>query len=481
VLYRRHSRTYCQQGIDIAGSQLLDEDMALQVELLQQFRNAHAGEIIMPDDSRYDEARRVWNAIIDKRPALIARPRSAADVQTAVKFARANHLPIAVRGGAHSIAGRGTCDDGLVIDFSQMKRIVVNPAARTAMAEPGVKWQEFDAATQAHGLATTGGTVGDTGIAGLTLGGGFGWLEGKCGMTADNLLAAELVLSTGELIRASASEHHDLLWALRGGGGNFGIVTAFHYRLHEVGPLVTGGLIVHPFPAAAEVLRFYNSFMRTAPDELVAAAVLMTGPDRNKACGIAVAYPGDPGEGARLVAPLKRFGQPVLDTVGELPYVALQGMLEQAMPPHRLNYWKAEFIHELSDDAIAVAVDAFSRVPSPISTVLFFPIRGAASRPAPDATAFPHRSGYHLGIYSLWESAAQNEENVAWARDTWRAMQPFASGGVYVNELGEDEGAERVNAAYGRNYARLAQIKHRYDPDNVFCLNANITPRPDQD
>ena len=450
--------------------------MLLTGEALQKLRRSHRGDVITPEDERYDQARRVWNAMIDKRPALIARPRTADDVRAAVLFAREHALPVAIRGGAHSIAGRGTCDEGIVIDFADMKAVRVDAPARIATAEPGARWQEFDRETQAHGLATTGGTVGDTGIAGLTLGGGFGWLEGKFGMTVDNLLGAEVVLATGERVRATDTENADLLWALRGGGGNFGVVISFTYRLHEVGPAIIGGLVVHPFARAAEVLTFYNAFMKTAPDELVGAAVLMTAPDGQKACGIAVTYPGDLAEGERIVAPIKQFGPPVLDVIGPMPYLAQQAMLEQAMPPNLLNYWKAEFVSEISDDVIAVAVDAYSRVPSPISSMLFFPIRGAASRVQPTATAFPHRSGYHLGIYSLWDDRAQNAPNIEWVRETWTRMQPHVSGGVYVNELGEDEGADRVAVAYGPNYERLARIKTKYDPENLFCLNANILP-----
>ena len=450
--------------------------MLLTGEALQKLRRSHRGDVITPEDERYDQARRVWNAMIDKRPALIARPRTADDVRAAVLFAREHALPVAIRGGAHSIAGRGTCDEGIVIDFADMKAVRVDAPARIATAEPGARWQEFDRETQAHGLATTGGTVGDTGIAGLTLGGGFGWLEGKFGMTVDNLLGAEVVLATGERVRATDTENADLLWALRGGGGNFGVVISFTYRLHEVGPAIIGGLVVHPFARAAEVLTFYNAFMKTAPDELVGAAVLMTAPDGQKACGIAVTYPGDLAEGERIVAPIKQFGPPVLDVIGPMPYLAQQAMLEQAMPPNLLNYWKAEFVSEISDDVIAVAVDAYSRVPSPISSMLFFPIRGAASRVQPTATAFPHRSGYHLGIYSLWNDRAQNAPNIEWVRETWTRMQPHVSGGVYVNELGEDDGADRVAVAYGPNYERLARIKTKYDPENLFCLNANILP-----
>ena len=450
--------------------------MRIDGNTLGQFRQAHRGDVITPEDSRYDQARRVWNAMIDRRPQLIVRPRGAADVVTSVQFARAHHLPVAIRGGAHSIAGRGTCDDGIVIDFCDMKGIRVDPIAKRARAEPGVRWTELDRETQAFGLATTGGTVGDTGIAGLTLGGGFGWLEGTCGMTVDNLLSADLVLASGELVHASEHEHPDLFWGLRGGGGNFGVVTSFEYRLHAVGPMILGGLVVHPFPAAAEVLTFYNAFMRTAPDELVAAAVLLTGPDGHKGCGIAVAYNGDVAEGERVVAPLKGFGVPVLDVIGPMPYLAQQALLEAAMPPNLLNYWKAEFADALSADVIRVAVDAFGRVPSPMCSILFFPIRGAASRVPPDATAFPHRRGYHVGIYGLWNDPAQNDAHIAWVRGTWTAVQPFSAGGVYVNELGEDEGGDRVQVAYGPNYERLQRVKARYDPDNVFCLNANITP-----
>jgi FAD/FMN-containing dehydrogenase len=449
--------------------------MPFHPDAIDGFRRAFSGDIITPGDDRYEEARRVWNAMIDRRPALIARPRNAADVARCVRFAVDHRLPIAVRGGAHNVAGRGTCDDGIVVDFVDMKKIVVDPVARTAVAEPGVKWLELDRATQAHGLATTGGTVGDTGIAGLTLGGGFGWLEGKLGMTVDNLLAADVVLATGEQIRADANENADLFWALRGGGGNFGIVTSFTYRLHEIGPTIIGGMVIHPFSEARAVLTFYESFMKDAPAELVAAAVLMTAPDGNRACGIAVAWPGDIAEGERVVRPIKSFGSPILDAIGPIPYLAQQAMLEQAMPPHMLNYWKAEFLDGLSREVVDLAVDAFEDVRSPMSSMLFFPIRGAASLVPPDATAFPHRRGYHLGIYSVWNDPAQNAPNIAWVRETWSRLKPHAAGGVYVNELGEDDD-DRIAAAYGANYARLARIKAKYDPNNLFCLNANILP-----
>ena len=371
--------------------------MTSHSDAIKQFRHTHRGDVITPDDARYDQARRVWNAMIDKRPALIARPRNAADVTAAVTFARANHLPIAVRGGAHSIAGRATCDDGMVIDFADMKAIKVDPVAKTAIAEPGLKWQDFDRETQAFGLATTGGTVGDTGIAGLTLGGGFGWLEGKFGMTVDNLIGADVVLASGKLVRASEHENPDLFWALRGGGGNFGIVTSFKYRLHDVGPTIVGGLVVHPFPRATEALRFYNEFMRTAPDELVAAAVLMTGPDGNKACGIAVAYMGDVAEGERIVAPIKavRPARARRDRADAIPVAAESAraghasepaeLLEGGIHPRAVRRCDRPRGRRLYSRALADLVHP----------VLSDPRR--ASRVAPDATAFPHRSGYHLG------------------------------------------------------------------------------------
>jgi FAD/FMN-containing dehydrogenase len=450
--------------------------MTIPADALKDFRQLHRGDLIGPDDARYEEARRVWNAMVDRRPAVIARPRGAADVIACVQFAQKQGVPLAIRGGGHNVAGRSVCDGGLVIDFADMKAIRVDPVARTARAEPGLRWTEFDRETQAFGLATTGGTIGDTGIAGLTLGGGFGWLEGKFGMTVDNVLGADVVLADGRLVHASSTDHADLFWALRGGGGNFGVVTSFEYRLHEVGPLIIGGLVVHPFPRAKEVLKFFGDFLRTAPDELVAAAVLMTAPDGNKACGIAVAYPGDIAEGERLVAPIKQFGPPVMDVIGPMPYLAQQALIEAAMPPNVLNYWKAEFLRDVSGGLIDVAVDAYAGAPSPMSSILFYPIRGAASRVSPDDTAFPHRRGYHFGIYSLWTDPSQNDRNIAWVRQTWTGVQSFVSGGVYVNELGEDDGLDRVEMAFGLNYDRLQRIKARYDPNNVFRLNANIAP-----
>ena len=439
--------------------------------LSQQF----SGEIVTASDGGYDVARRVWNAMIDLRPQVIVRPSNASDVVAAVNFARDERLPLAIRGGAHSVAGMGTCDGGVVIDFSSMKKVVVDPEKRTARAEPGAKWTDFDKATQAHGLATTGGTVGDTGIAGLTLGGGFGWLEGTCGMTIDNLLAADVVLADGRLVRASSGENSDLFWALRGGGGNFGVVTAFEYRLHAISQIV-GGMVVHPYSAARDVLKFYGTFLETAPDPLTVAAANLTGPDGHKVCAIVCTYAGPVEEGLKAVRPIKEFGSPVVDIVGPMPYLGQQSLLEQGMPPNMRNYWKAEFIDRLTDGFIDTWADAYSGAASPMSFQLLFPIHGAAAKVAPDATAFPCRGGLHVGIYALWKPGEPDEPNVTWVRNTWERIQPFAAGGLYVNEIGEDDGRDRVKQAYGVNYARLAAIKKKYDPTNLFRLNANIEP-----
>jgi FAD/FMN-containing dehydrogenase len=443
---------------------------------VEELRTRVRGDVITPADPAYDQARRVWNAMIDKRPAAIVRPGSAVDVIAAVNFARDAGLPLAVRGGAHNVAGKATCDDGVVIDFSSMKGIRVDPAARRVRAEPGLKWFEFDRETQAFGLATTGGTVGDTGIAGLTLGGGFGWLGGVLGMTVDNLVGADVVLASGDLVRASADENADLFWALRGGGGNFGAVTSFEYKLHPIGPMITGGMVVHPFAAAADVLRFYADLVKHAPDPLTVAAALLTGPDGNKACAIVAAYIGPLEEGERVVRPIKQFGSPVIDIIGPMPYAGQQALLEHAMPPGMLNYHRADFVDEVTDELTRTMIDAFTRVPSAHSSMLFFPNNGAASRVAPDATAFPHRRGLHVGVYSLWTDPAQNAANISWVRDSTDRMRPYVRGVVYVNELGEDDLQNRVHQAYGTNYHRLAQIKSKYDPQNLFCLNANIKP-----
>ncbi|HVH25313.1 MAG TPA: FAD-binding oxidoreductase [Vicinamibacterales bacterium] len=443
---------------------------------VESFRSQLRGEVITPTDAAYETGRRVWNAMIDKRPRLIVVCAGVADVILTVNFARDHHLPLAVRGGGHSIAGHGTCDGGVVLDFSRMKSVRVDPAKRIARAEAGVLWQELDHETQAFGLATTGGTVGDTGIAGLTLGGGFGWLGGKYGFTIDNLLSVDLVLASGDLVTVSAEDHPDLFWAIRGGSGNFGAVTSFEYKLHPVGPVITGGLVLHPLDQGVEVLRFYREFAKSVPDEMSTAAALLTSPQGQKMAAMAVAHCGTLEEGARAVGPLKEFGAPALDAIGPLPYIAQQSLFKDGFVPGLLNYWKADFIRELSDGYIDAAVDHYRVAPSPRAVMLWFPLSGAVSRVAPDATAYPHRTGIHAGVYSIWNNPADDQQNIAWARDGWKIMQPVSTGGVYVNELGLDESDDRVRGAYGVNYPRLARLKAQYDPGNLFRLNANIPP-----
>jgi FAD/FMN-containing dehydrogenase len=440
------------------------------------FRATLRGQLITPADPAYEQARRVWNGMIDKRPALIVACAGAADVIATVKFARTSHLALAVRGGGHSIAGNGTCDGGIVLDCSRMKSVRVDAANRTARAEPGVLWEEFDHETQAFGLATTGGTVGDTGIAGLTLGGGFGWLCGKYGLTVDNVLSVDIVLASGELVTASANTNADLFWAVRGGSGNFGVVTSFEYRLHPVGPIITGGLVLHPLARAKEMLRFYREVVTSTPDELSTAAALLTGPDGNRVAAMAVAHCGSLEDGARAVAPIKAFGAPVMDAIGPLPYLAQQSLFKEGFVPHLLNYWKADYIRELSDSLIDGAVDHYMRCPSPRDVMLWFPLSGAAARVAPDAMAYPYRAGIHMGVYSAWTDPSVNDENVAWAREGFDLTRPVSAGGVYVNELGLDEPDDRIRGAYGINYTRLARLKAKYDPENLFRLNANIVP-----
>jgi FAD/FMN-containing dehydrogenase len=437
------------------------------------------GRLVVETDPDYEESRRVWNAMIDKRPELIAHCTGAADVVAALAYARERELPVAVRGGGHNIAGLSTCDDGVVIDLSAMKAIEVDAEARTARAEPGLRWLEFDAATQAHGLATTGGTVGDTGIAGLTLGGGFGWLCGRYGMTIDNLLSAEVVTADGRVLTASADENPDLFWAIRGGSGNFGVVTSFEFDLHPVGPTITGGGVFHALEHAPDVLRFYRDFAASAPDEVTTYCGFLPGP-HGPVIAIAAAHCGSLEDGERELAKLKAFGSPVHDAVGPIPYVGQQSLLDELLPVGVHNYWKAEYVDGLSDGVIAATCEAYARVPSPRSIVLFIPVNGAASRVPADATAFPHRDPklIGVGIYSVWSEPAEADANVAWTRETWDALQPYSTGGVYVNDVADDEGEDRSRAAYGENYDRLAKIKAEYDPDNVFRLNANVRPAP---
>jgi FAD/FMN-containing dehydrogenase len=454
-------------------------DPTLGEETIAAFKATLRGTLLRAGDAGYDEARTLWNAMIDKHPALIVRCAGVADVISAVNFARTHDLLVAVRGGGHNVAGNAVCDGGLMIDLSPMKSVRVDPVQRTARAEGGTTWDEFDHETQAFGLATTGGVIPTTGIAGLTLGGGIGWLMGKHGLSCDNLLSVDIVTADGQLRHASASDNADLFWGVRGGGGNFGVVTSFEYQLHTVGQIL-GGMVIHPLEKAPEVLRFFRDFTRTAPDALIAVASLLTAPDGAPVVALIACYNGPQAEGEKVLQPLRTFGPPLVDQIGPMAYTALQHMLVEGFPPGQQNYWKSNFLRDLSDDAIAVIVDGFKRAPAPTSAVAIEYIGGAVSRVRDDATAFNHRhSPYNLLIIGIWPNAADNAANIRWVREFWDAAQPFSSGGVYVNYLGQtaDEGAERIKEAYGvAKYERLLALKKQYDPTNLFRLNQNINP-----
>jgi FAD/FMN-containing dehydrogenase len=448
----------------------------LETEALRELETALRGEVFRPGHPDYDPARTLFNAMIDKHPALIARCRTAPDVQRALEFAQRHHLPIAVRGGGHNIAGKALCDDGVVIDLSVMKEVRVDPAARTVRAGAGLTWGEFDRATQAHGLATTGGFISTTGIGGLTLGGGLGWLMRTYGLACDNLRSVEVVTADGQLRVADAEHEPDLFWAVRGGGGNFGVVTSFEYQLHPVGQLLAG-VVFYPVDQARDALRFYRELMATAPDELMAYALFLTSPEGVPLFGIAACYVGPVETGERMLGPLRGFGRPVADLIQPMSYLQLQSMFDPGFPAGRLNYWKSSFLRELSDEAIDTLVARLAAFPSPLSAFALEPLGGAVSRVGVDQTAFPHRKvGFSLVIVSMWTDPAESARQIEWTREFWNAMQPFSSEAVYVNYLDADE-AERVPAAYGAaTYQRLRRIKERYDPENFFRGNQNIAP-----
>ena len=444
-----------------------------------------AGELIGPDDPAYERARRVWNGTVSRRPALIARCTRVEDVMAALGFARDRGIPLAVRGGGHNVAGNAVCDGGVVIDLSLMKRIEVDPERRVARVQPGVVLGELDAATQAFGLATPTGNVSKTGVAGLTLGGGLGWIARLHGPACDNLLAAEVVTADGSRVRASEDENPDLLWGLRGGGGNFGVVTCFEYRLHDVGPQMLAGGVVHAFADAPRIFGFFAEVAAEAPDELsVVASTFRAAPPLpvppefhgELVTVLALCYAGDLAEGERVLAPLRRFGDPLADLVAPMPYTALQTASDAAYPDGQRNYWKSHYIDEIRDEVILRLIEHGPRMPSPQSSFYFQHLGGAIGRPGPDAAAFGHRNAvFDFTILAVWQDAAEDAEQIAWARDFHAAMQPFATG-VYVNNLGV-EGADRVRAAYApATYARLVALKDRHDPQNTFRLNQNVAP-----
>jgi FAD/FMN-containing dehydrogenase len=417
--------------------------------------------------------------LIDKRPALIARCRGVADIVDAMRLRRNQNLQLAIRGGGHNVAGRATIDNGLMIDLSLMKGIHVDADAGTARAEGGVTWKEFNRETQLHGLATTGGVVSTTGISGLTLGGGFGWLMSKHALALDNLLSAQIVLADGSIRTASNDDNADLFWALRGGGGNFGVVTSLEYRLHPVGPIITGGVIAHPFSSAWDILRHFRDVTALLPDEFTVFAGLIHAPDGSgtKLAAMVVFHCGSPGDGDRAVQPIRQFGTPVLDAVGPLSYCEMNSMLDAGYPRGALNYWKSNFLAELSDDTIRTMIECFANCPTTMGQILLEHFHGAVTRVGVTDTAYPHRAeGYNLLVLSQWIEQRDNDACIAWARNTYDAMQPSMARGRYANYLGDDESGDVAAAAYGSNYPRLQQIKTKYDPENVFQMNQNIRP-----
>lgn len=459
----------------MASTRITVSGSSLDGATVQSLATSVTGSVLRSGDPGYDDACVLWNGMIARRPAFIVQCANTEDVITAVNFARDNNLLVSVRAGGHNAAGNALCDDGLVIDLSRMRDVHVDPERRIARAQGGATWAEFDAATALHGLASTGGLISTTGVAGLTLGGGLGWLMRSYGMACDNLIGADVVTASGEVVHTSESENPELLWGLRGGGGNFGVVTSLEFQLHPVSN-VLAGMLVHPFDQARDVMRFYREASRAAPDALTTFCGLMTSPEGAKIAAMVVCYNGPPEEGEVALKPFREFGSPLADTIERIPYVEFQQSLDEGFPPGLQVYWRSDFLSDLTDEAIDTMVDHFDRVASPLTIVMLEQFGGAVARVPANATAFPHRaSDFNLAIISRWESPAEADTHIAWTRSLHQAIGPLAAG-VYVNYLSE-EGADRIKAAYGpENYARLAALKHRYDPDNLFQLNQNVQP-----
>jgi FAD/FMN-containing dehydrogenase len=443
----------------------------------EELAGSFSGELLGPDAAGYDDARRVHNGLVDKRPGLVARCVNTADVRDAVNLGRTAGAEISVRGGGHNVAGKAATEGGLMIDLAPMRGVFVDTADRRVRAGAGATWNDYNRATSVHGLASTGGVISTTGIAGLTLGGGIGWLMGSQGLSIDTLESAEVVLADGRVVVASEQDDADLFWAIRGGGGNFGVVTSFQFRAEPL-DTVLGGILAHPLAAGVEVLDFYRQFTKSLPDELTAFCGLVHAPDGSgmKLVAPLVCHSGDPAQAESDLQPLRAFGPPALDLVQEMPYPVVNTLLDGGFPRGALNYWKSAFFTELSDGAVRALIDALEAAPSIMSGIVIEHFHGAVTRVAPTATAFPHREpGYNLVIAGEWEDPATTEENIAWVRETFDALAPYTAPRVYVNYLAEDEGA-KVSSAYGPNYERLLDLKRRYDPDNLFRLNQNIDP-----
>lgn len=461
--------------------------MSVAASDIDKLKQKVRGGVIEPQDPAYDAATRVFNGMIQKRPRMIVRCADVADVIASVNFARENGLLLAVRGGGHNAGGLGTCDDGMVIDLSPMKYTRVDPETQTATVGGGCTWGDVDHATQGFGLAAPSGIISTTGVGGLTLGGGLGYLTRRCGLSIDNLVGADVVLADGRFVKASAEHNPDLFWAIRGGGGNFGVVTAFTYRLHAVGTIV-GGPMLYEMEHAAEVMKWYREFIVSAPDELNGFFAFLTVPPGDpfpkhlhlkKMCGIVWAYSGDPVAADKLYDQIRALRKPALDLVGPLPYTALQSMFDALYPPGMQWYWKADFVNDLTDEAIAKHVVFGAKLPTMLSMMHLYPINGAASRVPKDATAWGHRDAtWAEVIVGVDPDPANKEKIVSWTREYYDAVHPYGSGGAYVNFLMGDEGEERVPQTYADNYARLKEVKRKYDPGNLFRVNHNIHPEP---
>ena len=449
-------------------------DRALVAELNAEI----SGSVLGPHDPGYDAARAVRNGLVERRPAVIVLCRTTNDVVAAIAFARRTGLEVSVRGGGHNVAGRPVTEGGVMIDLAEMKAIAIDPDGAIATAAGGVLWRELNDAAAKHGLAVTGGVVSGTGIAGYTLGGGLGWLMAKHGLAADNLVAVELVTAEGDILHVDATAHSDLFWALRGGGGNFGIGTSFTYRLHPVGTIV-GGLIAHPIDAAPDLLRFYRDAVAHAPDDLTVFAGLVHAPVGFgiKLAALIVFHTGNPDEAERDLAPFKTWGSPLVVDVGAMPYPVMNTLLDGGFPAGSLNYWLSSFTRGLPDELIEIAVERFAAVPSSMTAILLEHFHGAVTRIGQTETAVPHRdAGWNLFIPSAWTDPADSDANIAWSRNTFAALRPYLGSGRWLNYLGDDQAEDAIRAAYGPNYNRLREVKRRYDPDNVFHLNYNIAP-----
>jgi FAD binding domain-containing protein/berberine-like enzyme len=452
--------------------------MALTAGHVEKLRAEFSGPLLTPDDSEYDELRRIHNGLVDKRPALIARCSTPADAAAAVRWGRESELEISVRGGGHNVAGKAVTDGGVMIDLSLMRKTQIDPDARTITAGGGVTWGELNQAAYDHGLATTGGVVSTTGIAGLTLGGGIGWIMGKHGMAVDNLISAEVVLASADMVTASERSEPDLFWAIRGGGGNFGVVTSFEYRAYPLRTVI-GGIAAHPLPAAPEVFHFYRDLTGSVSDDLTVFLALGHAPDGSgrKVCSLLVCHAGDDQEKAEHdVKMVHEFGPPVLDMIQRMPYPIINTLIDEGYPRGGFNYWKSAFLTKLSEEAVVKMIEAFENSPTTNCALLVEHFHGAVTRVDPRSTAFPHRRpGYNFTILSQWTDPTQTAAGIRWARETFDSLRPHTADSAYVNYLDADD-ASRIRAAYGPNYDRLVELKRRYDPDNLFRLNQNIVP-----